>query len=119
MFKLPTWRTDEMMTSHGLVYLLIACVFLIAASTQLLRLLGGRSAKLPHGPRPLPFLGNIMDFGKIAKSPEVESERLAQIYGDVYTLSIGSGYVLVVNSPRIASDLMERVPEAVLFVKKT
>ena len=52
-----------------------------------------RGRPLP-GPRGLPILGNILDLGE---APHINLAQLAQKYGDVYQIRIGSRPIVVLN----------------------
>ncbi|XP_076087525.1 cytochrome P450 2E1-like [Mytilus galloprovincialis] len=61
-----------------------------------------RPADFPPGPIPLPLIGNVhqLSGGNIVKA----FRRLRKEYGDIFSLSIGSSWVVVVNG---ANDLRE------------
>ena len=57
------------------------------------------------GPRGLPFLGNILDLGE---APHVNLAQLAQKYGDVYQIRIGSRPIVVLNGVDIIRQALVR-----------
>jgi len=63
------------------------------------------SIQLPPGPRPLPFLGNLLSLP--AKKLHLHLFNLANSYGPLLTLYIGRRPTLVVSSPLIAYELLE------------
>lgn len=66
----------------------VVVVFYVALST--------RNGKMPPGPRPFPFIGNLHLF--LWKKPEEVFRDLAKIYGDVFTVHMGPTRVVVLNS---------------------
>ena len=73
--------------------------------------------RLPSGPPPLPVLGNLLDIGLgkglgIGEQPHVRMTSLAQKYGDVMALSMGSSE----PEPWVVLSSPEAVHEA--FVKR-
>ncbi|XP_028405602.1 steroid 17-alpha-hydroxylase/17,20 lyase-like [Dendronephthya gigantea] len=58
---------------------------------------------MPPGPYPLPFIGNVHQLGQ---DPPFTLENLREKYGDVYTFSTPVGNFVVVNSGKLAKDLL-------------
>lgn len=69
------------------------------------------TTRYPHGPTPLPILGNLLYFQRLLKSPDPELISLAKQYGEIAMLWFGHNPVVVVNSPKVAKDLMDKVPD--------
>ena len=63
---------------------------------------------LPPGPTPLPIIGNLIDFAKFKTKTAQETATLAEKWGDMVTLFLGSTPCVVVNSPALASELMDK-----------
>jgi len=63
---------------------------------------------LPPGPTPLPVIGNLIDFAKFKTKTAEETAILAEKWGDMVTLFLGSTPCVVVNSPALASELMDK-----------
>lgn len=72
-----------------------------------------RSALYPNGPRPLPFLGNIISLSKIARGGDAELLRIAARDGDLGMFWLGTKPIAIVNSPQTVKDLLDRVRELV------
>ncbi len=70
---------------------------------------GKEAAQYPDGPHPLPILGNIFSFNALKKSPDQELLRIARKYGQMCMLWFGSNPVIIVSSPKLAKDLMDKV----------
>ncbi|XP_053362025.1 cytochrome P450 2F2-like [Clarias gariepinus] len=54
-----------------------------------------RPKNFPPGPRPIPLFGNLFHFN--IKNPLKDFEKLAEKYGNVYSLSIGTKPAVVLN----------------------
>ncbi|XP_047946304.1 ferruginol synthase-like [Salvia hispanica] len=64
-----------------------------------------RGPRLPPGPRPLPIIGNVHQLGK----NQYESLRqLAKTYGPLMSIRLGSVYTVVVSTPEMAMELLQR-----------
>lgn len=70
---------------------------------------GKEAAHYPDGPHPLPILGNIFSFNALKKSPDQELLSIARKYGQMCMLWFGSNPVIIVSSPKLAKDLMDKV----------
>ena len=73
--------------------------------------------KMPPGPFPFPFVGN---FPQMLLDPADPFSKLAEIYGDIYTLSFPTGKTVVLNTASIVrearlgkrGDLVGKTPES-------
>jgi len=63
----------------------------------------------PNGPKPIPIFGNIFSFSALKTSPDQELLRIARKYGSICMLWFGSSPVIIVSSPKVAKDLMDKV----------
>ncbi|KAI0056132.1 cytochrome P450 [Artomyces pyxidatus] len=61
--------------------------------------------KLPPGPRGLPFLGNIRE---LSDSRWLTSSAPKETYGEIMYLSVIGQPIMVLNSQRVAADLLDR-----------
>nr|WET52768.1 cytochrome P450 76BK1 [Ajuga reptans] len=61
--------------------------------------------KLPPGPYPLPIIGNIFQLGD---KPNRSITKLAQKYGPLMSLRFGSLLTVVVSSPEMAREVLQR-----------
>ncbi|KAH9847609.1 CyP450 monooxygenase [Lenzites betulinus] len=61
---------------------------------------------LPPGPRPLPILGNVLDFPKQHLGPEFH--ELSQKHGDIVCLQVLGLTVIVIDNYEIACELLEK-----------
>lgn len=64
-----------------------------------------KSGKLPPGPYPFPIIGNILELGK---KPHQSLAKLSKTYGPLMYLKIGYLDVVVVSSPEIAKDVLQK-----------
>ena len=66
-------------------------------------------AAYPHGPRALPLVGNIFSFAALRANPDRKLVELAAKYGKMCMLWFGQNPVVIVHSPKVAKDLMDKV----------
>lgn len=64
-----------------------------------------RSGKLPPGPYPFPIISNILQLGK---NPHQSLTKLSKIYGPLMYLKLGSRNTIVVSSPDIAKQVLQK-----------
>ncbi|XP_057805479.1 carnosic acid synthase-like [Salvia miltiorrhiza] len=69
-----------------------------------------RRAKFPPGPPRLPILGNILQL--VGSDPHKSFAQLAQTYGALMSLKIGTQVAVVASSPEIAMEMMQRHGQA-------
>ncbi|GIZ49004.1 hypothetical protein CKM354_001204500 [Cercospora kikuchii] len=80
----------------------------LAPIDRRLSLTARKKWKLPPGPRGVPFLGNLIDLGRAAKSnPEKLLTRLAG-YGEMTTLRLGSRTWVLLNSHRVTHEIIAK-----------
>ncbi|CAN6251299.1 unnamed protein product [Urochloa humidicola] len=60
--------------------------------------------RLPPGPAPLPVIGNLLDVA--SRLPHRSLARLAERYGPLMTLRLGSAVVIVASSPAAAREVL-------------
>ncbi|XP_027334309.1 geraniol 8-hydroxylase-like [Abrus precatorius] len=63
------------------------------------------SSKYPPGPRPLPIIGNILQLGN---QPHQALTKLSQIYGPIMSLKLGNTNTIVISSPQIAKEVLQK-----------
>nr|A0A1D8QMD1.1 RecName: Full=Carnosic acid synthase; AltName: Full=Cytochrome P450 76AK6; Short=SfCYP76AK6; AltName: Full=Miltiradien-20-al synthase; AltName: Full=Pisiferic acid synthase [Salvia fruticosa]AOW42544.1 cytochrome P450 76AK6 [Salvia fruticosa] len=67
---------------------------------------GGRGAgNLPPGPPRLPIIGNMLQLGQ---NPHKSLAHLAKTYGPLMSLKLGNQFVVVVSSPEMAREVLQR-----------
>ncbi|KAL2477929.1 Cytochrome [Forsythia ovata] len=64
-----------------------------------------KSGKLPPGPYPIPIIGNILELGQ---KPHLSLAKLSKTYGPLMYLKIGYLETIVVSSPEIAKDVLQK-----------
>nr|XP_010920219.1 geraniol 8-hydroxylase [Elaeis guineensis] len=62
-------------------------------------------SRLPPGPRPLPIAGSLFQLGD---KPHQSLARLAKTYGPLMTLRLGQVFTIVVSSPEIAREVLQK-----------
>ncbi|KAL9396821.1 hypothetical protein Peur_011074 [Populus x canadensis] len=95
-----------------LFYLLLiafcwACLHVLNASVLLRRKSG--CTVLPPGPRQLPIIGNILALGD---KPHQTLAKLSQTYGPLMTLKLGRITTIVISSPNIAKEALQKHDQA-------
>ncbi|KAJ8695851.1 hypothetical protein PTI98_005769 [Pleurotus ostreatus] len=63
-------------------------------------------SRYPPGPTPIPFIGNILNFGR--ETPWVTVSQWAKQYGDLIHVTVFGRHVVLANSLSVASELFER-----------
>ncbi|KAH9986195.1 cytochrome P450 [Russula compacta] len=81
-------------------------IFGICTSLLLSRWTSTRHLKLPPGPRPDPFIGNLRQMS--LNNQEICFAEWGRIFGDVVYFTIFGRPMIVVNTLRAALDLMEK-----------
>ncbi|KAJ6710031.1 CYTOCHROME P450 SUPERFAMILY PROTEIN [Salix koriyanagi] len=84
-----------------------ACLHLLIASIQLRR--KSTRTVLPPGPRQLPIIGNILALGD---KPHRTLAHLSRTYGPLMTLKLGTITTIVVSSPDIAKEALQKHDQA-------
>ncbi|XP_073337362.1 cytochrome P450 1B1 [Pagrus major] len=84
--------------------LLVACVTLLL-SLHLWRWLRQRSTGCPPGPIAWPIIGNAVQVGS---TPHLYFTRMAQKYGNVFQIKLGSRIVVVLNGDSIKQALVKQ-----------
>ncbi|EYU36335.1 hypothetical protein MIMGU_mgv1a004314mg [Erythranthe guttata] len=95
---------DEM----GFITLLIILFTVLWAAVLVFRSNSRRrpsSAKLPPGPYRFPIVGNIPQLGL---NPHQSFANLSKTYGPLMSLHLGSVYTVVVSSPEIAREVLQK-----------
>ena len=67
------------------------------------------SPTLPPGPHPFPIIGNILELGN---KPHQTVAELSKTYGPLMTLKLGSITTIVISSPKIAKEALQRNDQA-------
>lgn len=87
--------------------LLLTCATLLL-SLHLWRWLRQRTTRCPPGPIAWPLIGNAAQIGK---APHLYFTRMAQKYGEVFQIKLGSRTVVVLNGDSIRQALIKQGPE--------
>ena len=64
-----------------------------------------KSSKLPPGPFTIPIIGNILELGS---NPHKALAKLSKIYGPIMTLKLGSITTIVISSPELAKEALNK-----------
>ncbi|PIA62403.1 hypothetical protein AQUCO_00200420v1 [Aquilegia coerulea] len=83
---------------------LVPSIFFFLIIFFILRVKDSRRKDLPPGPRPFPIIGNLLQLGD---KPHAEFAKLAQKYGELFTLKLGSQTVVVASSPAAAEEILK------------
>ncbi len=86
--------------------LAITCLGTIAYVIVALLRAGRRPASLPPGPRTFPILGNLHLMPTV--KPYKQFDEWGQTYGPIYTLMVGSSPLIILQSHKIAKDLLDK-----------
>ncbi|KFX91307.1 hypothetical protein V490_05975 [Pseudogymnoascus sp. VKM F-3557] len=69
---------------------------------------GKNDMQYPNGPSPLPIIGNIFSFAALKQWPDKELLNIARKYGQLCMLWFGSNPVIIISSPKLAKELMDK-----------
>ncbi|BAT97806.1 hypothetical protein LR48_Vigan07g158600 [Vigna angularis] len=64
-----------------------------------------KTSKYPPGPHPFPIIGNILELGN---QPHQALAKLSQIYGPIMSLKLGSTTTIVISSPHVAKEVLQK-----------
>ncbi|TFY59191.1 hypothetical protein EVG20_g7883 [Dentipellis fragilis] len=95
--------------SASSVHLSILLVFsftLLFLVMRLLRTYGSRRALYPPGPPTVPILGNLLVFPR--KLIHIKFSEWARRYGDVFSLKVMDQTIIVVNTPTLVREVLEK-----------
>ncbi|XP_026389058.1 (S)-N-methylcoclaurine 3'-hydroxylase isozyme 1-like [Papaver somniferum] len=77
----------------------------VAITTFLYLIFRDSSPKgLPPGPKPWPIVGNLLQLGE---KPHSQFAQLAETYGDLFSLKLGSETVVIASTPLAASEILK------------
>ena len=82
------------------------CLLAIAYALVKLWRVGKRSAGLPPGPRTLPIIGNLHLMPTF--KPYKKFAEWGMTYGPIYSLMVGSNPLIMLQSQKIAKDLLDK-----------
>ncbi|TFY59670.1 hypothetical protein EVG20_g7697 [Dentipellis fragilis] len=89
---------------HGFQRIIVGLIGIFTLS--LVRFINSPYRKLPPGPLRLPILGNLLSL--VGRSQLSAFSEWRKTYGDLIYLSVPGQRMLVINSHKIAVDLLER-----------
>ncbi|KAI0839866.1 cytochrome P450 [Hypoxylon sp. FL0890] len=87
---------------------LLAClvVLTISAATGIITLPGFRGKGFPSGPPSLPFIGNLHILPRAGI--RLKFLHWAKVYGPIFSLKVGHGTIVVLNSAYHATQLLQK-----------
>lgn len=90
-------------------FVVIFCIFWSCFHVLKSSLRSQRYTKLPPGPYPYPIIGNIFQLGR---NPHQSLTKLSKTYGPLMYLKLGSINTMVVSSPEIAKEVLQKHDQA-------
>ncbi|KAG8899458.1 hypothetical protein FRB99_006703 [Tulasnella sp. 403] len=90
------------MPSH--VAIVLTASIILASLVRLLRV-GRRESDLPPGPPTRPIIGNIPDWP--LTSPYLTFAKWAEKYGEIFSLKLGTGTVVSLNTPQAVRFVLD------------
>ncbi|KAA1475630.1 cytochrome P450 [Dentipellis sp. KUC8613] len=101
-------RVSVLGTYLSILFFSFVCLFFVA---RLLRTYGSRRALYPPGPPTLPILGNLLTFPR--RLIHIKFSEWARQYGDVFSLKVMDQTIIVLNTPTLVRDVLEKKGSAV------
>ncbi|OAX31481.1 cytochrome P450, partial [Rhizopogon vinicolor AM-OR11-026] len=83
----------------------VALTIGLLAFLSIVRWMSPHKRRLPPGPTPIPFVGNVFDIK--ADAPWVSYTKMQETYGDIVYTSVLSMDIIVLNSEEVANELFE------------
>ncbi|KAM3400035.1 hypothetical protein ACQJBY_005112 [Aegilops geniculata] len=83
----------------------MSSLLFMVLSSYAFQLLTDVRRRLPPGPRPLPVIGNLLDV--VGKLPHRSLAQLAERYGPLMTLRLGTVVVIVASSAATAREVLQ------------
>ncbi|KAK7676144.1 hypothetical protein QCA50_020895 [Cerrena zonata] len=83
----------------------VGLLFLTLVYFILHRFLNPRKGKLPPSPRGWPIIGNALQLGNF---PWLQMTRWSEQLGPIYSLNLGGQTAIVLNSYRVASEILDK-----------
>ncbi|CAM6101624.1 unnamed protein product [Calypogeia fissa] len=103
-FHLHVHRRDfDKLQRAFLTSAIAICIMLVVLGYKLMSRKKGRKPQLPPGPRPWPIFGSL---GVLRRLPHQDLAKLAEKYGPIFHLRLGSRDVIVVSSPKLAEEIL-------------
>ncbi|XP_070541902.1 steroid 17-alpha-hydroxylase/17,20 lyase-like isoform X2 [Ptychodera flava] len=90
-----TWSAFSLVSTQSLVIGIIVLLLLAVKSSL-------RPRKMPPGPIPIPFYGNIISDAL----PHTDYTNLSKTYGDVFSVKLGRHYMVVLNSADVIKEAL-------------
>ncbi|XP_053538031.1 cytochrome P450 2F2 isoform X2 [Ictalurus punctatus] len=94
---LPNIISVVIMLGSWLLVVFCVCLLFLFIRIQ-------RPKNLPPGPRPIPIFGNLFQFN--IKNPLKDFEKLAEQYGNIYSLYIGTKPAVVLNGLKVIREAL-------------
>ncbi|KAG8388764.1 hypothetical protein BUALT_Bualt02G0159200 [Buddleja alternifolia] len=88
------------------VTMLLVLPFVFLTGFYVLR---SKNSKLPPGPYPFPIIGNLLQLGR---NPHISLAKLSKTYGPLMYLKLGSLKTIVVSSPDMAKEVLQKHDQA-------
>ncbi|KAF9569422.1 cytochrome P450 [Agrocybe pediades] len=89
--------------SAFVVALVLLALFILRA---IIRSLTSKSLLLPPGPKGLPLIGNVLDMP--SEKEWLTFARWGEIYGDISSVTVLGQTLIIVNSARVAMDMLNK-----------
>lgn len=85
-----------------LLSIVLTCTYVLTATLYRRK---SATSRLPPGPYPFPIIGNIFQLGS---HPHQTLTNLSQTYGPLMSLKLGTVTTIVVSSPKIAKEMLQK-----------
>ncbi|XP_020582159.1 cytochrome P450 71A1-like [Phalaenopsis equestris] len=87
-------------------FFLLVLLFTIQATLHRQQKLLNLRRRVPPGPRPLPFIGNLHQL--VGHLPHVIFRRISEKYGPLVYFKLGQAPTIIVSSPDAAAEILKR-----------
>ena len=104
-----------MESASAVVFFVVFNIIFTILATIFFSILQGNKTHF-KGPFPIPLLGNVVTLKRLRSNPDEELLHLKERWGDICMLWFVRRPMVIINSPRIAKELLNDVKKTFPYV---